>query len=217
MLYSHLSDVPLPAIIYNGPLDSHIVPLVRAVRAFDLTTTGSCAGHLDRFFPYPWVQIVAYENVELLEVLVKAYNKRGNEVTWQGGSLVRTMHEARNLSELARLQKGIEDFSEFLFEHRPEVLDSEYNASSIKMPDLESVEYKRLMGLIENTFDELNRLSEQLKTNSSDSLSEIAYQTAIKKLIEMYKEMDKLPGECYRLPVTKDVRKRLLQKATEVV
>lgn len=40
----------------NHPVDGGIRPLVTALRALGLPTIGSCEGHVDHGYPFPWVQ-----------------------------------------------------------------------------------------------------------------------------------------------------------------
>src|SRR3989338_2557348 len=121
-VWKKLEDVDLPDKIYNGPLETKIVPLVRAVSSHLLTTSGSCEGHLWHGTNYPWVKFFGYEDSKLLAYLTEQYSKvRDVKWTLSGGTL-RTLKNARNQEELELLQRDIPSISGFLFDHRPEVL-----------------------------------------------------------------------------------------------
>ncbi len=157
VLYSRLEDVPLPQEeIYNGPLDEKIVPLVKAIQPFAVSTIGSCQGHFDHFFPYPWVQLNPYDDTRLLEYLVDKSNDRTRSaVSWKfNGNILRTERKAKDISELKTLQDSVISLSQFLFEYRPEVLDSSYCGDVVSIPPSNDPVYDEIDRTINRLLDE---------------------------------------------------------------
>ena len=216
MQYTSLDKVPLPEIIYNGPLDKGIVPLVKAVISHGLTTTGSCEGHIDTGDQSPWVQFMPYDNSRLVEFLIDRYNER-NCVHWRmDGNSVRTKEEARNLSHLSILHDSIYGFSQFLFQYRPEVLDPDYGKGIIRIPDIHDPEYIRISSTIDSLYDELieiNRLSMGKYLDESTRKEMRKKIDRIKELSEMEARM----GDVVNLPVTEQKLKGWMKKAERLI
>lgn len=175
VLYSRLEDVPLPDVIYNGPLDERIVPLVKAIQPFGLTTIGSCQGHLDRFYPYPWVQLSSYDNFKLLKYLLEKSNERtGSAVLWKfNGNILRTERKAKDISELIQLQDSVVPLSEFLFQYRPEVLDPDYCENSFRIPLSHDPVYNKMHKTVSQLLDEvITLIKSQMRLPTDKSLED---------------------------------------------
>lgn len=184
VLYSHLDDVPLPDLIYNGPLDEKIVPLVKVIQPFGLTTTGSCHGHTDRFYPYPWVQLNPYDNIKLLEYLVDKSNERtGSAVLWKlNGNILRTERQAKDISELSQLQDSVAPLSEFLFQYRPEILDPSYQGNSFRIPPEGNPVYDLMDKTISQLICEVINLTERSMRHPNDKSLEDASRERLTQL-----------------------------------
>lgn len=81
----------------DEPVDEKIKRIVVALRYSGFNTTGSCEGHLDHGFPYPWVEI-RYDDKKFSRSERKRLKK-----------LLKTFHETRN----SKCHLLIQDFADF--------------------------------------------------------------------------------------------------------
>lgn len=218
-LYTCLENVPLPEKIYNGPLDKRIIPLVRAITAQGLTTTGSCEGHINQGTPYPWVQFLPYNNPLLLGFLVQKYNEIGRDswdVDWcLEENNIRTKKEAKNQRELLRMQGSIDSLSQFLFQYRLDALDSSYSSNVVRIPNSNDPEWQRINIKINRLYDDLLRQCNEREAFSSVSSKE-TYRTKLKELREL-QEKESTMGEILEFPITEEQANRWIQRARELL
>jgi hypothetical protein len=133
-MFKRLEDIPEPEQIYNGPLEPQIVPLVKTLTAHFMVTSGSCRGHLDRFYPHPWVQFFPGDDSRLLSYLVEQYQVPGKPKWRVQGNLLRPEMEATDYPELTALQTSIDPLAQFLFEYRPTVLNPALAKNMLPIP-----------------------------------------------------------------------------------
>ncbi len=222
VLYSHLDDVPLPDVIYHGPLDEVIVPLVKAIQPFGLTTTGSCHGHLDRFYPYPWVQLNPYDNIKLLEYLVDKSNERKRSaVSWRlNGNILRTECQAKDISELTQLQDSVAPLSEFLFQYRPEILDPNYCGNIFRIPPFGNPVYDLMDKTVSQLMREVITLTERSMRHQNDKSLEDASREKLTQLRVLHqKERAYIAqhGDTLIIPISDEQVDRWLMRAKSLL
>ncbi len=102
------------------PVDEKIQSLVAALRMWGVSTTGSCAGHSEYVFSFPWID-VEYNDLAAVCHLIGSQNRptrddgTANKNIW----VIQPSCEARivpwDISKpLEHLQQGAEDFSQRL-------------------------------------------------------------------------------------------------------
>ncbi len=218
VLHSRLDDVPLPDVIYNGPLDEKIVPLVKAVQPFGLTTTGSCHGHINRFYPYPWVQLNPYDNLKLLEYLVdKSNEKIGSTVSWKfNGNILRTERKAKDISELSQLQDSVAPLSEFLFQYRPEILDQDFRGNTFRIPPFGNPVYDLMDKKVSQLMREVITLTERSVRHQNDKSLEDASREKLTQLRVLHQKerayIDRY-GDTLIIPISDEQVDRWLMRA----
>ncbi len=222
VIYSSLDDVPLPPEIYNGPLDEKIVPLVKAIQPFGLTTIGSCQGHLDRFYPYPWVQLNPYENFKLLDYLVHKSNQRKDNFTpwYLQGNVLRTEREAKDILELIKLRDSVVPLANFLFQYRPEILDPGYHGNVSPIPPSDDPVYDKMHHAISRLLDELITIGKREIDHPDDTSFENSFREKIIKLQQLYaqeKAYVAQHGDTLIIPITNDQVGGWLKRAKELL
>jgi len=224
LLYSSLDDVPLPETIYNGPLDELIVPLVKAIQPFAVITMGSCQGHLDRFYPYPWVQLNPYDNLKLLKYLVDKSNGKERiekSVSWYlQGNVLRTEREARDSLELDELQDGVAPLAQFVFQYRPEILDPNYCRNNFQIPPSCDPVYEEISRTINQLLAESISVAKRQLENPTNKLLENSFREKV-TLLQLLQERERNyiahHGDTIELPVSNQQVDRWLEKAKRLL
>lgn len=122
LIYRSLDDVPLPPLPSGEHLDPGIVPLLRALRSHRLATRESCEGHeaVDKK-PYPWVELMDYEQLSRLDAPLAAYNQNGNIPWVMVDGVLRPRDGTLHGRERRTLQDSAAHLAAYLFECRPEL------------------------------------------------------------------------------------------------
>ncbi len=204
--YATLADVPLPNYGSGGVWDPKIVPLVKAVNVQGIITATSCEGHLDLYKPYPWVQFFpnAGNDLGLLQFLVDAYNSRQENIAGKVSGVLETERKARDEAELRMLQESAIGLAQFLFEYRPETLDSKYN-DMIFLPDMNRPEYKRIDGRIHEIYNLAIGINAR-KITSEEFLE-------LQELLRKERTPGEISGDVLELPITKEQTIRWIKEA----
>lgn len=98
--------------------DDGIRDLARVIQALDITTFGSCQGHIGKHgtHPFPWVSGYL-DNKPEIKNLIGIYNK-SSDIKWEIEiSWLKPDSEAKNDVQLKKLQHSAEKLAMFLYEY----------------------------------------------------------------------------------------------------